>query len=357
MNEIDLIYKNNKKNSKLKAVSEAFNPLLKTEVLVFCYAYNHEKYIRRCINGMLSQLVDFNVKIIIHNDNSTDSTKTIIESYAKMFPNIISVINQQTNLYSKETALLPIFQYLRQFHTGNYIAICEGDDYWIDNLKLKTQVEMFNKNVNCHFCVHKVNVIDSQKKEFIRTIPAKKFNVKSGIIGSKQFISLAMKKYPFQTSSYMFRTLDFSNYLDNLPLFAKTMPTEDESVLLYFGQLGDTCYISHPFSNYMKFSDGSWSNSNKNEDVQKRIMRLHKMIEAIEEFDSYTLNKYSDDCKKRIIKHQFGILRLENRVEDAFNNRELRAFFKHKYPKDYYSLILKNFFCKKSRKKNNGKKD
>lgn len=356
-NIIESIYKKNLTNQNLKPVSESFDPTKKTTVLVFCYAFNHEKYIARCIDSMLSQLVDFNVKIIIHNDNSTDSTKEIIDQYSKKYPKIITTINQPNNLYSKDTALLPIFQYLRQFHEGEFIANCEGDDYWTDVLKLKTQVDMLKNFPECHFCVHKVNVLNSATSEFIRTIPAKQFRVHSGVIKPNQFISLAMKKYPFQTSSYMFRTNDFSHYLDNLPSFAKTMPTEDESLILYFGQLGDTCYINHSFSNYMKYSEGSWSNDNNIKNVEKKILRLKLMISSIEDFNCFTYKKFEKDCASRVTKHQFGILRLSNRIEDALQDKELRKFFRHKYFRDYCDCVIRYFFKSKRKRKVNEKND
>lgn len=344
MNDIEKIYNDIKKQKDLKPIVDSFNLNSPIEVLVFCYAYNHDKYISKCIESMLNQLVDFNVKIIIHNDNSNDKTKEIIESYQNKYKNVISVINQTKNLYLKEHGLLPIFSYLRKYHQGEYIAMCEGDDYWDNTLKLKTQVELLRRYKDCRFCVHKVNVLNNNNQQIVRAIPADSFKLKSCILNEKSFIKLTSIRYPFQTSSYMVRTKDFSNYIDNLPEFAKIMPTEDESILLFFGQLGKTIYIDKPFSCYRKFSEGSWSNEHRNNDAKQNIDRLGKMIKAINSFNGYTLKKFDKQCEYRTNKHRLRILLIENKYDDIFCDKKLKRFFRKQYPKDYLMLAIKRCF-------------
>lgn len=346
MNKIDKLYNTLKSDNNLKPIAEAFNKEKETEVLIFCYAYNHEKYIANCLDSMLKQLVDFNVKIIVHNDNSTDKTKEIIESYRTKHKEIIKVINQTNNLYSKEHALLPIFSFLRKYLEGKYIAMCEGDDYWTNPLKLKTQVELLNKYPKCHFCVHKVDVLNDETQKVYRTIPAKEFKLKSSVLSSDKFIHLTSIRYPFQTSSYMVRAMDFSNYLDNLPKFAEIMPTEDESTLLYFGQLGEIIYINKSFSVYRKFSDGSWSNDHKEKDLKQNIERLNRMIVAMKEFDSFTCFKYKHQVDFRIKKHQLRIMLLQKKHDEIFLNKSIKKQFRKQYPKEYYSMLLRRLLKK-----------
>lgn len=338
------VYRSNKKNNQLKRISDSFDNTKKTKVLILCFAYNHEKYISRCLDGMLDQRVNFNVKILVHDDNSSDETKDIVDKYQKKYPSMISVIHQGHNLYSKENAMLPIFAFLKDYLEGDYIAMCEGDDYWTDDVKIQTQVDLMESMPQCRFCAHKVNVIDAKTSELIRTIPNKKFKVNSGIISESKFMTLASKKYPFQTSSYLFRTKDFIDYLNNIPEFAKIMPTEDESILLYFGQLGKTCYINHALSNYVKFSDGSWSNSQSVSTLNENIDRLKKMISSIELFNSYTNGHFFKQCSQRIIKHKIRILFLEKKIDLIFKNKDYRTYFKKNYPKDYYLLLIRRFF-------------
>ena len=122
-------------------------------VSICCTAYNHEKYIRRALDGFVSQVTDFKYEVIVNDDASPDKTAEIIREYEKKYPDIIHGIYQTENQYSKnvnitEKILFPAVK-------GKYVAICEGDDYWTDPSKLQRQVVALEKNKDCFFCVHK----------------------------------------------------------------------------------------------------------------------------------------------------------------------------------------------------------
>ena len=70
-------------------------------VSICCLAYNHEKYIRQCLDGFIMQKCDFKFEVIIHDDASTDHTADIIREYEKKYPDIIKPIYQTENQYSK----------------------------------------------------------------------------------------------------------------------------------------------------------------------------------------------------------------------------------------------------------------
>lgn len=107
-------------------------------VSVLCNTYNHEIYIEDAIRGFLIQKTDFPFEVIIHDDASSDDTKQIIEHYADKYPNIIRPVFQEVNQYSqgKKPSILSF-----QFAKGDYIALCEGDDFWICKSKLELEVE------------------------------------------------------------------------------------------------------------------------------------------------------------------------------------------------------------------------
>lgn len=121
-------------------------------VSIDCMAYNHEAYIRKALEGFLMQKTDFTFEVLIHDDASTDQTANIIRKYEKIYPDIIKPIYQKENQYSKGVEISKEFQYTRA--SGKYIAICEGDDYWIDPLKLQKQVDFLEENsdfsMSCH---------------------------------------------------------------------------------------------------------------------------------------------------------------------------------------------------------------
>lgn len=120
-----------------------------TIVSIVCNTYNHEKYIRETLEGFLKQKIKYSYEILIYDDASTDNTADIIREYEKNFPNIIKPIYQTVNQYSR--GLKPGKQN-RERAKGKYVAICEGDDYWIDENKLQEQIEYLENHPDCTFC-------------------------------------------------------------------------------------------------------------------------------------------------------------------------------------------------------------
>jgi glycosyltransferase involved in cell wall biosynthesis len=119
-------------------------------VSIACLAYNHEGFIREAIEGFLNQKTTFKVEILIHDDASADDTANIIREYESEWPQLFSVIYQTENQYSKGNQ--PGDLNLRRAR-GKYIALCEGDDYWTDPLKLQKQVEFLEDHPDYSVCV------------------------------------------------------------------------------------------------------------------------------------------------------------------------------------------------------------
>lgn len=103
--------------------------------------YNHAPYIRQCIEGVLMQKTTFPIEYIIGEDYSSDETRSIVFDYAKKYPDIIRVVTADYNVGSKANGKRCIDRC-----RGKYMAICEGDDYWVDPLKLQKQVDFMENN-------------------------------------------------------------------------------------------------------------------------------------------------------------------------------------------------------------------
>lgn len=117
------------------------NPL----VSISCITYNHAPYIRQCLDGLLMQQCDFEYEILINDDASTDGTQEIIKEYEKKYPEIIKPIFQSENQYLNGVrGMMARFNFPRA--KGKYIALCEGDDYWTDPLKLHKQIDFMDVN-------------------------------------------------------------------------------------------------------------------------------------------------------------------------------------------------------------------
>ena len=131
-------------NKNLKKTYEAFNKSNPVTVSVIVDTYNHKDYISENLESILNQLVDFNIEILIHDDCSTDGTQYILQEYEKKYPSIIKVIYETENQFSKNIDVDFAFNYPRI--SGKYVAMCEGDDKWIDNYKLYKQVKYLDSH-------------------------------------------------------------------------------------------------------------------------------------------------------------------------------------------------------------------
>ena len=126
------------------------NPL----VSICCITYNHAPYIRQCLDGFLMQKTNFKYEIVIHDDCSTDGTTEIIKEYAFKYPDIFVPLYEDENQYSKGVrGISAKFVYPKA--RGKYIALCEGDDYWIDENKLQKQVDFLESNPEYGMCYTK----------------------------------------------------------------------------------------------------------------------------------------------------------------------------------------------------------
>ncbi len=114
-------------------------------VSICCITFNHEKYIGKTLEGFLMQKTNFSFEILIHDDASTDSTANVIREYEAKYPHIIKPIYQTENQFSKGIrSMYGVFNFPRA--SGKYIAMCEGDDYWIDENKLQSQADFLEQN-------------------------------------------------------------------------------------------------------------------------------------------------------------------------------------------------------------------
>ncbi|WP_417237262.1 glycosyltransferase family 2 protein [Bizionia paragorgiae] len=123
-------------------------------VSICCITYNHEKYIRKCLEGFAIQETNFAFEILVFDDASVDNTQAIILDFAKQHNNVITFL-QTENQWSKKKYGLT--EWLFPAAKGKYIALCEGDDYWTDPLKLQKQVDFMETNIDCSLCHHSQN--------------------------------------------------------------------------------------------------------------------------------------------------------------------------------------------------------
>ena len=131
-------------------------------VSIKCAVYNHEPYLRQCLEGFVMQKTNFQFEAIVHDDASTDGSAAIIREYAEKYPDIIKPIYEIENQYSKRDGSLS--RIMNAHMHGKYIAFCEGDDYWTDPLKLQKQVDFLEENPDYGLVHTYFNYVDVQGK-------------------------------------------------------------------------------------------------------------------------------------------------------------------------------------------------
>lgn len=118
--------------------------------------YNHERYIRQCLEGVMMQQTNFSFEVIIGEDCSTDATRSIVKEFERQYPGMIKPIYHEKNVGAQRNAYEFCWPELR----GKYIAVCEGDDCWTDPHKLQKQVDFLEQHPDFVLCFHGVRTIN-----------------------------------------------------------------------------------------------------------------------------------------------------------------------------------------------------
>lgn len=144
------------------------------KIFVLMPTYNHQQFLKAAVEGVMSQVVEMPVSLIIRDDASTDGTRELAEKLARRFPGRIELILNEKNLFQKSPGavtemlreiLLKGGRFASQSLRGrlsikntSFIALCEGDDYWTDSHKLQKQLEIFRKDESVALVHHDVEV-------------------------------------------------------------------------------------------------------------------------------------------------------------------------------------------------------
>lgn len=135
-------------------------------VSIECLVYNHAPFLRQCLDGFVMQKTDFPFEAIVHDDASTDNSAEIIREYAEKYPDIIKPIYEMENQYSKKDGSLSRIMNEAMHPKAKYVALCEGDDYWTDPLKLQKQVNFMEENLDYSMTFHNANVFYEKDRAF-----------------------------------------------------------------------------------------------------------------------------------------------------------------------------------------------
>ncbi|MFY8003624.1 MAG: glycosyltransferase [Chitinophagaceae bacterium] len=223
---------------------------MKPLVSICCITYNHGNYIRRCIEGFLLQKTSFPIEILIFDDASTDNTQSVIQEYSSKYSNIVTFLQTENQWQHKKYGLL---DWLFPNAKGEYIAICEGDDYWSDENKLQKQVDFLETHSNFIITCTNAYYIEENKGYLID---------KNAVLVDKSRCTgeIQLNQQLFE-NKIMTLTAVFRN------VFKKEIPAEwfngvkygDWAMFIYLMQYGKIMYFNDITAVYRKHSGGSFS--------------------------------------------------------------------------------------------------
>jgi glycosyltransferase involved in cell wall biosynthesis len=224
-------------------------------VSVHMITYNHGMYLAEAIEGVISQKTNFPIELVIGEDCSLDNTKEIALDYQQRYPHLIRVIYSGFNVGMNAN-----FSRVSKACRGEFIAICEGDDYWIDPQKLMEQVALLSKLEAIDICFHSCYTNQGkQNKNFISHVRS----LSNGVIPMSDVIAGDGDFMP-TASIIIHRSLLMSiqNWLDT------TSPPVIDYFLQVFGsRRGGSYYINKPMCMYRKNVQGSWTETTKKLDA------------------------------------------------------------------------------------------
>lgn len=304
-----------------------------TEILVtiWCLTYNHEKYIRDALEGFLMQRTNFIFEVIVFDDASTDGTSEIVREYAKKYPDVIKAFIAKTNTFGKAEWSEFIRDWQRKFFRGKYIAVCEGDDYWVDRHKLQIQVDYMENHQECSLYMHNGLRLNCKEGTLQEIAP---FDGPMEKDISAEEIIMQYKGNP-PTGSMLYRR-EFIKMLD----FFGEAPVGDYPLQLFCFTKGKVHYSSRNMSVYRWLSDGSY-NSRLGSNKEMRFYFNYGLLLFLVQYDQYTNYKYHLWIRNKIQAYACGVIEctdLEMEIEKHYKKcKELGYYF----PPDSEKYLVK----------------
>ncbi len=263
-------------------------------VSVCMITYNHEKFISKAIEGVLMQKTSFPIKLIIGEDFSTDNTRRICIEYNEKYPEKIELLLPEKNL-----GMTPNFINTLKACAGKYIAICEGDDYWTDPLKLQKQVDFLEANPD-YGMVHTDYDILFQKtgNRVIKKNQELNINIPRGNV----FESIIIHNY-VATPTVLLRSQLIERYIKDIDPLEKGWSIGDHPIWIFVSKHTKVEYLSISTTTY-RVVKGSATHINNH---KSRAIFLKNLL-GIEPFFA---NKYNVSIEIR------------SKIQITFNKRLL----------------------------------
>lgn len=292
-------------------------------ISVVILTYNHEQFIEQAMSSVLNQKGNFNLELIVSNDNSKDSTKEKIQNVIQnnITTHKILNINHTVNL-----GIVANLKYALDNCNGDFIAFCDGDDYWTDENKLGMQLSVLNKNEHIQGVIHDFDIL--YKNDLTRF----SLGYKRNLIQLKDLI----RKFNIQASTLLIRR---SIFKDSPDWFRNNL--FDTTIYFYALLKGDFFYINKSMSCYRRHSGNVTSNSNNS-----LISNNFLIMDIIDKETNYRYHKLIDHRTKltvlypKLISERKVLKKIILFLSAKINYRFLSLY----ECKEIFSLIFSNVF-------------
>lgn len=260
------------------------------KISVVVTTFNHEKYISQCLESILNQEGDFDTELILGDDCSTDNTRAVAQHFRERYPNIITLLSAGPNL-----GITKNLKRCLDACSGDYIAICEGDDYWTDTHKLQKQMAFLESHPDFSMCFSAIMIYFEDQHRFEPFYD--QLSLKKDALTTEDLIE---QNYIGNFSCCMYRT----SVVKQLPPGIFDIFTVDWMFNIACSRIGKIGFMRDWMSVYRKHPQGAWAGR---EELGK-LLELRHLIDIYNEFLNYEQNEAFTKCAKvvdlEIIRHQ-----------------------------------------------------
>lgn len=305
------------------------------KVIIRCLVYNHEPYLRDCLEGFVIQQTNFPFKAVVHDDASTDNSAAIIREYAEKYPHIIEPIYETENQYSKHDGSLGRIMNAATLGRSPYLAYCEGDDYWIDPLKLQKQVDYMDAHPECTMTcsnveIHTPNGIIADKKQQENWF----YSEKSTIIPTNKII-----KHAGHTCTLMIK----SNLYNQYPISCKTCKVGDYPLQIWAALNGSIYCFKDKTAVYRYESIGSWSANQKIINNKKKAKTDISIINMLNDLNNWSKKKYAQSFEEKIYNYGTRAILLNPKMSKKLCLKYGHIFLKYPiHTQNHYKKSISN---------------
>jgi hypothetical protein len=280
-------------------------------VSVLCATYNHEKYIGDALDSFLVQRTSFPFEICVGEDDSSDRTREICIEYAKKYPEQIRLFLRDRKdvfyINGAPTGRSNIINTLRQCR-GKYIAFCDGDDMWIDPLKLEKQVSFLEANPQFSMSYHQCRVVYHDGRIENRHIPAEFHTLNLHLLTSIE--------NPIHSCTALFRKSAVINNLDKL--WDPEILVADFALWLLCVKQGPIACLPEVMALYRHHGSGLWSSQSREQELLRTsqlYLNIRKWFEP-----SIQSNLTNQACRFMLSRMQRGFQTGDQLVaRDSYN--------------------------------------